>query len=231
MGKDENRLLCKAKHGKCSFRSGKHLVLDGGCRTKNAAKYPDAMAKRLAAELLGVCKRGAVLDLFAGSGVVSKYVVEFGGMALSCDLHRDKRQDLTHLCFYDYFASLILEGCVRSAMIAIPCNSFSLAQSRSGKAIRSKLEPWGVSSDLTESQHSTLRTGNNIVKHVLFLLHLFNHVGLPYIVENPQSSYIWSLPEMKEATADGISIVCHQCAFGSRSRKATRLLFVNFKSG
>ena len=50
--------------------------------------------------------------------------------------------------------------------------------------------------------------------------------NVPFIIENPHSSFLWKLPSMIAlAETPGVRmIVCDQCMFGARWRKRTRFL-------
>lgn len=43
---------CGGRHGKCSFRSGRHFHLDSGSRTRKAEKYTKALCEALANDLV-----------------------------------------------------------------------------------------------------------------------------------------------------------------------------------
>ena len=54
------------------------------------------------------------------------------------------KDDITHRSFIAWLKKEMDTGKIMGVMLALPCNSFSLANSRSGKALRSKLGPRGI---------------------------------------------------------------------------------------
>ena len=222
------RLLCRAKHGMCTYRRGqRHLVLDGGAKTSAAAKYPAGLALRLAECLVGVGRSGFVLDGFAGSEIVGDACLDLGARVMSQDICRDPSEDMCSPIFLKFIEEQCRLQTLRSVMLPFPCRTFSLAQSRSGHALRSQLEPRGVSKPHNESQRAAIREGNQMLDAMIQMILVLNRYRIPFIAENPQSSYIWHDRELL-MVLKGRWKTIHQRAFGSRSRKATTLVFCNF---
>ena len=140
---------CHGQHGYCSFREGrKHFQLDGGCNTRRAQRYPVGLNFALAAELISGGRhrfpKGYIADVCGGSGGVAKAAIACRVPSFIFDTAVRIRDDITHRSFNAWFRSEIEKGKIRGVMLALPCNSFSLANSRSGKALRSKTEPRGI---------------------------------------------------------------------------------------
>ena len=84
---------------------------------------------------------------------------------------------------------------MKGVMLALPCNSFSLANSRSGKALRSKLEHRGISKEpFTDRERERIDEGNRLLDAGIFLIMQCCLYSVPLCLENPQSSYMWSDP-------------------------------------
>ena len=112
-------------------------------------------------------------------------------------------------------------------MIAIPCQSFSVAVSRGEIAIRNKNEPKGVKLDaLTANQQKSINSGNRVARATCKLLEICCLHNVPAVMENPQASILWHWPELQPLINEGTSCVVSHCAFGARRRKNTRLLFM-----
>ena len=76
--------------------------------------------------------------------------------------------------------------------LALPCSSFSVAQSRSGRAIRSAEKPWGVD-NLTGSESARATEGNQCAVTALRILALCSQFDVPVAVEQPKTSYFWKI--------------------------------------
>jgi hypothetical protein len=113
-------------------------------------------------------------------------------------------------------------------MLAPPCSSFSVAQSRSGHAIRSNQFPAGLP-NLTGEQQNRIREGNRLANATIKLLKLCIHYTIPAILENPASSFLWKYPVLAPLLAIGQHRVVHMCAFDARWRKATGIHFFNYR--
>jgi hypothetical protein len=169
-----------------------------------------------------------VADLFSGSGGVAQHARRQGFKAKEFDIRHGKGGDLLAPGFRRNFARDMQEGKVIAVMIATPCSSFSLAQSRGGKALRSRLYPRGIPQFLTERERSRIEIGNRCLDVTIFVIRLCNKCNVPWMLENPSSSYLWcdkTLQRHVNAYAD-----IHQCAFGAHWRKATRFGFGNISS-
>ena len=76
-------------------------------------------------------------------------------------------------------------------MLAPPCASFSIAKIRSAP-IRSQARPWGFSrSEMSEKDWAKLTVGNKCLRAVLKIIAACNRSGVPWILENPHSSYMF----------------------------------------
>ena len=128
----------------------------------------------------------------------------------------------------------MLSHCVFCAvMLAIPCTTFSRARrappdSQFPSAIRSNEFPWGVPA-LSGKDADLLRSANLIMRYTLSLIRVMIQHRIPFIIENPQASMLWMLPELKRLIArqDVCIIDAHFCQWGARWKKPTRLLCFN----
>ena len=91
-------------------------------------------------------------------------------------------------------------------MFAPPCGTFSNALFWTGR-LRSRTEPWGKSRDLTEAQRAKVKAAKKIVRAVLGLVNFVHERGVPWIVENPDTSLMWHLPFFREIVKDPAVIV------------------------
>ena len=110
----------------------------------------------------------------------------------------------------------------------IPCSSFSIPKVQCNKGTRTRAEPRGNGTLQQEIQ------GNRIFDASVRLIRLLHSRGSLWSIENPLTSYLWSMPALKRlARKPGVYAVdfC-QCMYGLsfpdspkyQCRKATRLL-------
>ena len=107
-------------------------------------------------------------------------------------------------------------------MLAPPCSSFSMARNR--YPVRSRQWPMGFE-NLKALDREKVKIGNRCMKVVIRIATWCQQAGVPCCIENPQTSYMWATPAMTKYLGSSTVLDVHQCAFGSRWRKATRLAF------
>ena len=118
-----------------------------------------------------------------------------------------------------------------AAMIATPCTSWSQARNRTN-VIRTAAEPWGNSSPpkpLSRADIERLRVGNQTMRASIEIIRVAHSLGLPWALENPTGSVMWSTSFLRGMARDPrVSVaVFDQCAFGQPWRKRTRVMFGN----
>jgi hypothetical protein len=169
-----------------------------------------------------------VLDLFCGFGGVAKQCNVIGARAIMFDKVLSPKCDLCHVEFLQYLKAQLESNKVGAVMLATPCSSFSLAQSRSGYAIRSIQHPEGLP-NLTGEQQNRVREGNRLANATIKILKLCITNNVPAILENPPSSFLWKYPALAPLLAKGDHRTVHMCAFGARWRKAAGVHFFNYR--
>ena len=93
--------------------------------------------------------------------------------------------------------------------------------------MRSQAEPRGIATnDLARAK--SLRLGKELLDFTIDIVRCCNEYAIPYVMENPLTSYAWHDESLKAALQQAEILDVHQCAFGARFRKATRLTFGNF---
>ena len=173
-----------------------------------------------------------VMDLFSGSGGVSRAVRSLGFSAKEWDLLWGARFDLVKPHVISRVRSEIRSGYVLGAMLAPPCLSFSAARDRTS-AIRTAEYPWGVPAfGLQQKDLESLHEGNKIFECVIQVLRWLDELSLPWILEHPRSSKCWLLPPVQALlTAPHTSIVyTDMCQWGTRWKRPTTLLAGNVDS-
>ena len=89
---------------------------------------------------------------------------------------------------------------------------------------RSREFPLGLSG-LKELDCEKVRIGNKCMSVALRIAGWCRQAGVPSCIENPRTSYMWATPKMERYLSTTTILDVHQCAFGSKWRKATRLAF------
>ena len=117
---------------------------------------------------------------------------------------------------------MIRSGQCRGIVCATPCTTYSCARR---PAVRSRPFPRGLK-NLTGADLEAVQRANRLTDHTVLLLDAATKYSVPWVLENPPSSLLWSekgvqrLAQLEESR----SIRLHMCAFGARWRKPTMLL-------
>ena len=135
-----------------------------------------------------------VADLFSGSGGASLACRRLGFATAEWDIRHGHQCDLTSRKVLRKLRLDIKSGKVLAAMLAPPCNSFSVARDRT-KVIRTQDLPWGLpAEELTELELEKVKLGNACFKSCFSIIRWLNQYQIPWILENPATSKCWYLP-------------------------------------
>ena len=162
------------------------------------------------------------LDLFSGRCGVAKAMIRLGApWVLTFDYERGPGQDL--LCEKVRWKLLrLFELKAFSTMGAAPiCSSFSIAVT---PPVRTARFPRGIRG-LRLSMRKKVAEGNSHNDYMMDLLLLCELGGIPYWIENPDSSWWWRQRRwrrFRDSRSPHIFRCCF-CRFGTRWRKATRI--------
>ena len=111
------------------------------------------------------------------------------------------------------------------------CKTFSRARElqrpgwRLPKPLRSAQHPLGLPG-LTAKEKESLSRGNEMAEISVQLAFKLLAAGCYFIIENPERSRLWDLPEFVRLSKQaGVKEwICHNCMLGGRRRKATKFL-------
>lgn len=168
-----------------------------------------------------------VADLFSGHGGVARAVRSQGFTAKEWELLHGPDSDLTRPAVLKRLKRDIFHNRLIAAMLAPPCSSFSPARDRT-RVVRNHEYPWGVP-NLPEHEQIKVDVGNACVKSTIKIIGWLDQLGLPWVLENPHSSKIWRIPQLRrliDARHTQV-IVTDFCMFNTPWRKRTRLLAGN----
>ena len=152
---------------------------------------------------------------------------QLGRSAIIIDTRYGKEHDVCQPAFLRWFESQAEGDLFAGAMIAPP--SFSLAISRSGKALRSRTHPRGKPIPMSEVEKDRITVGNKCLDAAIAIIQVLNRFSVPFVFENPSSSYMWHDVPLHAALGSARLVKIHQCAFGARWRKDTCFAFANFR--
>ena len=182
-------------------------------------------AGRRAAKPRGRAKGIFAVEVFSGSSHLGKAWLRRGWTFSSWDWIWGDSFDLTRP---DNVRRLLAEvGRAKWVHLGTPCTTCSRARrGKHGRAdgpLRSKAHPWGLPG-LPQELREQLRVGNKLIRVSLAVIDLCCRLGIPVSMENPRSSFLWSLPavraRLRRPGADLISL--DYCAYGTAWQKGTR---------
>ena len=124
-------------------------------------------------------------DILGGAGGVGASCAERGLDAKIYDTSIDATLDVARREFIQHFVKQCKSGHVACVMLATPCSSFSIAVSRSGRAIRTQEWPLGLPKLATLAEEEKVKQGNETMRTTLKILNVCNGFCTPAIVENP----------------------------------------------
>ena len=156
---------------------------------------------------------------------MSRAVRQLGYHSHEYDIRHGPDFDLTSKKVHARLRRDASRGRILGSVLAPVCTSFSTARNRTS-VIRTKECSWGVTRQLSDRETTTLAEGNKIALGLLVVLRILAKYRVPFVVENPRSSLLWQLPELRRLFQQfGChERVCDLCGFGARWRKRT--LFV-----
>ena len=110
-------------------------------------------------------------------------------------------------------------------MATPPCSSFTISRSRT-RPLRSKQYPWGIPG-ITRADAHKLRVGNDCLRVALSIIRVCHECRVPWILENPLSSYMLCIPELIHFITKMPNVVvsdCDICQYGRKWKKPTRFV-------
>ena len=162
------------------------------------------------------------LDLFSGRcGVAREMVVLGAPWVLTFDYERGPGQDLLDPELRMKITRLLELKAIASFGAAPICSSFSVAIT---PPIRNSQHPRGIRG-LSAKMRQKVSQGNSHNDYMMDLVNLCIHLGIPYWLENPDSSWWWRQRRWRRyrEAHNKMTFRCCFCRFGTKWRKATRI--------
>jgi hypothetical protein len=173
------------------------------------------------------------LELFSGSGSLSRAVERHGLGAVRLDILNDPLLDLTDVRVFNTLKGWISGGLIAGIWAGTPCGG--LTRARRGpphgpmpRALRSPQHVRGLP-ELCAADRQTLKVSNVLADRAGQLLRLARSRQIPGGEENPNISYLWDFADRRKFLEDHNTHahVVDYCAFGRPFRARTRLVTFN----
>lgn len=169
---------------------------------------------------------GHVSDLFSGCGSVSRAVLRTGFDSVAYVVRNGEKFNVVRNRVMLKLLKQIRGDVIFAVMLAPPCSSFSVAFQRNG-TVRSRQQPWGIT-DLPNHLHSRVSEGNKTMKAAFRIAQTAHQAGIPWILENPYSSWAFKTPEARALQQKGaVFLKLDQCQYGTPWKNRTGLLAGN----
>ena len=176
-----------------------------------------------------------MIDLFGGSGGVTRAVQGFGFAALLVTLEAGPHFDILDDGTYHMLRGWISSNQVSALFSHAPCEGYSRARrapawSRFPHMLRSNQHPRGLPS-LADRDQQTLDRSNAIGDRACALIRLAVARGIPVGEENPRTSFLWDQDNRQDLLAAASdNVVVDFCTFGRPFRARTRIVFWNCRA-
>ena len=192
-----------------------HLVQGGDVNAYLGKKFVSSLSRAVRLKSL------LFLELFGGCGRVAASAQAMGYAALSLDINASPLENHLSPVFLNKILGWISSGAIAGVWLGTPCSTWTRALR---VPLRTEQHPDGRP-DLSPDQFHKLDIGN---KSFLFSLHVIRAClrhGIGAMIENPQTSLMWSSPHFHKLLnlKSSTSVVSHMCQFGAPWRKATRV--------
>lgn len=170
-----------------------------------------------------------ILEIFAGTARISSALQKVGLPSFPIDIDLfPSRNVLDPKCAHTLL-NWIAGGRVTMVWLGMPCTTFSRARRNDGVGplpLRDEHHLWGLPHLKRHDAHK-LADGNKLFRFTMQVLHLCQQHRIPYILENPLTSFAWSMPPLQKFCDLYQPGICDLdfCCYGEQWRKPTRLLF------
>ena len=172
------------------------------------------------------------LEIFAGEAGLSQAVQAesipiFPPIEIEFNQFVFQSVDLLDPAVLSHVKSLISQGWILGIHFGTPCSSFSIARKNDGgpPPLRSKAALWGFQ-HLTGRDLEKVQLGNTFLDITVQLAMLCHDHGIPWSVENPAGSFLWSMPTMIKLLhrCRASRVELDMCRFGSKHMKPTAIV-------
>ena len=165
-----------------------------------------------------------VIELCAGSAMLSCQFREAGVEALAVDHQRNRFHPLAPICCldltkqhaWDFLLSMLDQYAVLFAHAAPPRGTLP---DKSPQPLRSVDQPMGLA-NLSLQDQARVDAANAIYLHLSFFLQQCTNRGIAWSVANPSRSFLWEIPCIMELFSSASFVDFDACAWGCRTANA-----------
>ena len=183
-------------------------------------------------------RRGMVIELCAGSAMLSRCFHEQGFLVMPIDHKQNRFHPLAKICnlsltdqsSWNYLFWLLDNEYIVFCHLAPPCGTCSRARELPGgpPPLRNEACPWGFD-DLSEQQRARVDAANAIYRGMAKFIEALIARNIFFAVENPQNSLLWMLPIWKTILQSAFFVTFDACVYGGL-RKTAKSLLTNVKA-
>eukprot|EP00438_Fugacium_kawagutii_P013245 Skav234485 [mRNA] locus=scaffold3731:53840:54595:+ [translate_table: standard] len=173
--------------------------------------------------------RKFALEIFAGTARIASALEKVGIPSFPIDIDLFPSHNVLDPACAHRLLNWIAGGRVILVWLGMPCITFSRARRNDGVGplpLRDHDHLWGLPG-LKRSDAQKLADGNRLFNFTLQVLHLCQEHHIPYILENPLTSYAWSMPPLVKFSGTHHVRFCDLdfCCYGEIWKKPTRLMY------
>lgn len=169
------------------------------------------------------------LEIFAGTARISAALQKAGITTYPIDIDLFPSHNVLDPVCAHALLNWISSGRVLLVWLGMPCTTFSSARRNDGVGplpLRDGDHLWGLP-NLGRNDARKLTEGNKLFNFTMQVLHLCQQHHVPYVLENPLTSFAWSMPPLVKF-ADRFHVhFCDLdfCCYGEVWKKPTRLMY------
>lgn len=183
-----------------------------------------------------------MLEIFAGTGRLTRAIRDLGMSAMAVDKDKSRAQSVHVACYDLNDPDQLLALCdfiekhhekILWAHFAPSCGTASRARGRPlpklerlglkvPKPLRSDLQPMGLDG-LTGTDKVKAETANITYESTCILIRLCHRLAIAVSLENPENSIFWKIPAIEELMEEirGFMTLFDNCCHGGTRKKAT----------
>ena len=168
-------------------------------------------------------RRGMVIELCAGSAMLSRCFHEQGFLVMPIDHKQNRFHPLAKICnlslteqsSWDYLFWLLDNEYIAFCHMAPPCGTCSRARELPGgpPPLRNEAYPWGFD-DLDAQQRARVDAANLIYKAMAKFVEALIFRKIFFAIENPHNSLLWLLPIWKIILRSAFFVTFDACVYG-----------------
>lgn len=168
------------------------------------------------------------LEIFAGTARITSKLIDQGVAAFPIDICLFPSHNVLDIHVEHQILHWMNAGRIVFIWLGMPCTSFSRARKWDNLGpgpLRDIDNLWGFPWLSSLDRHKVVQ-GNNLLRFTLRIIACCEHLHIPYALENPLSSYAWSMPPMQKFVRkfSPLEAVLDFCQYGEAWQKPTRIL-------